>query len=250
MGFRWPAGLDISNVPLRKVVTRACAHTNGTSRTHKHPDHEVTFIPGDSPNELLFIRFAEVDPNVIAIAAQPTRVVGRDASGTFSHIPDFALVVRGEGEIVEVKSDKSYAQTETRERLTAAAEYVDSTGWTYFVALRSDLFEHPLVDRVQDLWRECRRPYSALQRLAVRDLLHKNPMCIADVRRRLEPRLGSKTPSFEVVLSLAARGEVFIDLSAPIGEHSTIRYPDEQAMPPILLPRRRPGSDPYPTEAA
>jgi hypothetical protein len=194
-------------------------------------------------NELLFLRFAEIDPNVKAIAAQPTRVVAQSCGRAFSHIPDFALIVAGEGEIFEVKSDEAYAKAEVRERLSAAAEFVDSTGWTYFVALRTDLREHPFRGQVEDLWRQYRRPYSQLQKLAVQETLRKQELRIADVRSLVESRMGSDAPTFEVVVSLAANAEIFIDLSTPVSDGSLIRYPDHQAMPPVLLPRRRPARD-------
>ncbi|HEY0149160.1 MAG TPA: TnsA endonuclease N-terminal domain-containing protein [Allosphingosinicella sp.] len=248
--FAWPTGIEISNRPLRKVVRRSCAHTNGTSRTYKHPEHELTFIQGDSIHELLFLAFAEIDPNVTAIAAQPTQIVAHLNGKPFSHIPDFAVVVAGAGEIVEVKPDRAYADLTLRRRLAAAAEFVDSTGWTYRVALAGDLHQHPLREQVDDLWRRHRRTYTDLQKMAVHEAVGFGEKPVADVQRQTAGRLGASAPSLEHILSMAANAQIFIDLSRPIGEHSLVRYPDRQAMPPILLPRRRPIQDLPAQEAA
>ena len=64
---------------------------------------------------------------------------------------------------------------------------------------------------------------------------------IADIVAELAG--SNAAPSVEQVLSLAANGRIFIDLTHPVDRGSLVRRADLKAMPDPLLPRRHPGED-------
>lgn len=244
MAAAWPPGLEISGTPLRRVISRSSAISNGTFRTNKHPAGVCTYAAGESDNELLFLMFAEMDPNVTHVAAQPTALFGEADGKRFSHIPDFAvLLVGGKGEIQEVKSDRAYKKSTVRRRLLEAARHAEANGWQYHVATASDLRTDPRRENIADLWRRHRRIYTAAQQMAVASLLMKRDMIAADLVRALERRMGTAAPTLQQLLSLAANGAIFINLEGPVGEESLLRFPDPKALPPRLLPTRRPADD-------
>ncbi|MCU6455433.1 hypothetical protein LPN01_15230 [Sphingomonas sp. A2-49] len=237
----WPDGPEISHVPLRKVISRASHISNGRFRSYKHPTSDVAMIDAESDGELLFLRFAEMDPNVEAIVSQPTRLVPHVEGVAFDHVPDFALIADGRAQIHEVKSGRWYDDPMVRSRLVAAAEYVEGwPDWDYLVAPSSSLYDHPKLAAVTDLWRRHRRIWTKLQRRAILDHLVRRDAIIADVAAALAIPMGDHAPSERHILSLAAGGQIFINLDHPVGPTSMIRFPDQQALPPTLLPSIRP----------
>lgn len=246
MVFPWAPGLDISMTPLRKVVGRSSAVNNGWHRTTKHPSG---YLGAESRPELaLFLVLAEIDPNVSLIAAQPTAIgFGLDGKAC-RHFPDFAVIEAGISRIYEVKTERKYADAAIRRRLRAAARSVEARGWFYDVALDTDMRAEPRFRHAESLWRRHRRIYDKLQQFAVEEALGAGERRIADVVADLA-NMGERAPSVEQVLSLAANGKIFVDLTAPIGRDSLIRRADHSALPEPLLPKRRP-SDDLPWEAA
>lgn len=233
----WPVGPEISHQPLRNVVRRSSAISNGRFRTYKHPTSSTIMTDGESDNELLFLRFAEMDPTVTVVVAQATRLMPHVAGVGFEHVPDFAIIRLGAAELVEVKSDRAIEDPAIRRRLTASAQYVAAwPDWSYLVTTGSMLREHPLLEAVTDLWRCHRRTWTDLQRRAVLDLLGRRDMSIADVVAELATSMSNEAPTIKQVLSLAAGGEVFIQLEGEIGEASTVRFPDPHALPPTITP--------------
>ncbi|HEV2567078.1 TnsA endonuclease N-terminal domain-containing protein [Sphingomonas sp.] len=240
MMFRWWPGLDISMTPLRKVVSRSSSVNNGWHRTTKHP---AGFIGAESRPELaLFLVLAEMDPNVTAIAAQPTKVDFELDGKSCRHFPDFAVIEAEASRIYEVKTARKYADEAIRRRLSAAARSIEARGWSYDVALDTDMRNDPRFRHVEALWRRHRPIYDKLQQFAVEQAVGTGERRVADVVADLT-QLGDKAPRTEHVLSLAANGKVFIDLTAPIGPASLIRRADRSALPEPLLPKRRPADD-------
>ena len=243
----WPPGLEISLEPLRAVISRSSAISNGTFRTNKHPSGVCTYSAAESDNELLFLMYAEMDPNVTHVATQPTRLFGHVDGKAFTHIPDFAvLFVDRQAELQEVKSDRAYAKSSVRRRLASAARHAEANGWQYYVATSSDLRNDPRRENVDDLWRRHRRIYTTAHKLAVESLLMSRDMIAADVLSILGSRMGVNAPNLQQLLSLAANGAIFINLEWPVGEESILRFPDPKALPPRLLPTRRPADDALP----
>lgn len=239
MKVTWAPGIPISAVPLRKVVRRSSAITNGWHRTSKNP---MGFCAGESRGELDFMMFAEMDPNVTAVMPQPCVIPFSDGARLRRHFPDFAVMERSESIIFEAKSRRQYLKPDLQRRLRAAARSVEARNWPYFVALREDILEDPRYPNVLDVWRRFRPSFTPIQRMAVEEAIGIGERRIADVVAGLS-HMGDAAPALKDVLSLAANGHVFIDVTNPIGDASLVRVADRRALPDRLLPRRRPADD-------
>lgn len=243
----WPEGLDISMTPLRRVIRRSSVICNGWHRTLKHP---LGYLPGESEIELILLMFAEMDPCVTKIAAQPTTIRTADSSGRpFSHIPDYAMIVRGEGVIFEAKPDDKAGRPATIDRLRCAADHANWRGYDYRLALRSEMLCDPRRPSVEAIWRYHRPDFTEALRLAVANSLRRGRMRIVDVLRTLEDVAGLPSVTFEQILSVIANGHAFFDYDTPIGPDAVIRFPDRHALPDEIVPTRRP-SDPIGLETA
>ena len=246
MAVSWAPGLTVSPEPLRKVVRRSSPVNNGWHRTNKNP---AGFCGGESKGELEFMMFAEIDPNVTAIAPQPCDIPFSHDAKLCRHIPDFAILERDQSLIFEVKSRRQYGKADLQRRLRSAARSIEARGWPYFVVVKEEILAHRLYANVAALWRWLRPSYTGLQQLAVTEMLSRGCVRIADVTSALQTRMGSGAPSTENILSMGANGLIFVDLDDPIGAGTRIRFADRSALPDPLLPRRRPADD-YPWESA
>ena len=244
MMIEWAPGFTISDTPIRKVIGRSASVTNGWHRTNKHP---IGFCPGESPGELAFLMLAEMDPGITVIRAQPTRVAFLHEDRLAHHIPDFAVLERGESILYEAKSRRQYDRPEVRLRLVSAAAAVEAKSWPYYVVLQQDILEDPRYENIHAVWRRFRPNFVDVQRLAVQSTLFKGERRISDVLADLCANGCDLT--LETVLSLAANGCIFIDFDNPIGVGSLIRYADPTALSAPLLPRRRPADDLHETAA-
>lgn len=235
----WAPGIDISMTPLRKVVGRSSQINNGWHRTNKHPSG---YLPAESRPELaLFLVLAEMDPNVTLIVAQACEISFGHDGRPCRHFPDYGVLEAGESVLYEVKTARKYRYPEVRRRLASAGVSIEARGWPYFVALDDDMRDAPHFRHAETLWRRHRPIFTELQRLAVERTLGTAELTIADVVADLAA--DDNAPSVEQVLSLAANGRIFIDLTRPVGRGSVIRRADPQGMPEPLLPRRRPAED-------
>lgn len=243
---RWAPGIDISMVPLRKVIGRSSQINNGWHRTNMHPSG---YLAAESRPELaLFLVLAEMDPNVRAVTAQPTKIPFGHDGKPCHHFPDFAVIEAGESVLYEVKTRKKYADPRIMSVLASASRAIQVCGWPYFVALDTDMRDAPHFRHAESLWRRHRPIFTDLQRLAVERVLRTRERTVADVVADLAGT--DAAPSVEQVLSLAANGRVFIDLTQPIGRGSIVRRADPASMPEPLLPRRCPVEDLDQEEAA
>ncbi len=237
----WAPGISISSVPLRKVVRRSSAITNGWERTTKNP---IGYCAGESRGELYFTMLANIDPNVTAIMPQPCTEPFLDETGRLRRMtPDFAVIERGDSILFEVKSERQYRKAGMVERLAAFGAAIEARGWPFHVTLKEDILSDPRHPNVLDVWRRLRPSFTHLQKLAVENAVGTCERLIADVLRDLAASMGGEAPKLENIVSLAANGLIFIDMEAPIGEESVIRAADQAALPAPLLPRRRPADD-------
>jgi len=235
----WKGGIDISMQPLRKVVGRSSQINNGWHRTNKHPSG---YLPAEPrPQRALFLVLAEMDPNVTLIAAQPCEIGFGHEGRACRHFPDYALREAGESVLHEVKTARKYADPTARRRLASASISIEARGWSYFVSLDEEMRDAPHFRHAECLWRRHRPIFTRLQHLAVERVLGTGERTIADVVADLAG--DDNAPTVQQVLSLAANGRIFIDLTQPIGRGSLIRHADTQEMPDPLLPRRRPIED-------
>ena len=82
--------LEVSEVPVRRVITRGSVRHNGRYASRKMG----RTIPWESSNELAFLMLAELDADVTRVYAQPFEIRWSGVRGPRRHIPDFA-VLRG-----------------------------------------------------------------------------------------------------------------------------------------------------------
>lgn len=236
----WASGIIISDVPVRKVVGRSSPITNGWARSNKVPQG---FCAGESKGELEFVMFAEMDPNITAIRPQPCEVPFTHDDKACIHIPDFAVVERGESHLLEVKSLRQWEKIDLKRRLRSAGRSIEARGWNYHVVIKEDMLSDRRLPQIQAVWRWFRPTYNVIQRLAVEAQVEAGPRLIADVITQLDGTMGENALKFEDILSMAANGAIFIDLDNPIGPETIIRFADEMALPPPLIPRRRPADE-------
>ncbi len=236
----WAPGINISMVPLRKVVGRSSQVNNGWHRTNKHPDG---YLPGESRPELaLFLVLAEMDPNVTLVTAQPCEIPFSHDGKACAHFPDYAVLETGDSVLYEVKTARKYAETQITRRLAAACRSVEARGdWSYFVALDDEMRRDRRFKSAEELWRRHRPIFTKRQRLAVERAVGKGERPIADIVTDLAGM--DDAPTVHTVLSLAANARLFIGLDEPIGRGSIVRRADSKALPEPLLPRRSPIED-------
>jgi hypothetical protein len=209
---KWTPGIEISMEPLRQVIGRSSQINNGWHRTNKHPKG---YLPGESRPELaLFLVLAEMDPNITVVAAQPAEIPFSHDGKACRHFPDYAVIEAGESVLYEVKTARKYAEREVVRRLSGACRSVEARGWSYFVAIDTEM----------------------------KRAVGSGEKPIADIVSALSG-MGDEAPTLHTVLSLAANARLFIDLTRPIGRESLVRRADPEAMPEPLLPRRRPIED-------
>lgn len=247
MTVNWKPGITISSTPLRKVVGRSSPITNGWGRTNKNP---IGYCGGESPGELEFLMYAEMDPNVTVIMPQACIVPYSHEGKLRRHCPDFAIIERCESLIFEIKSRRQFDKPDVHSKLRSAARSIESVGWPYFVTLKEDILTDRRYPNVFDLWRWFRPTFDDIQRMAIEESVSKGERVVADVVRELDASMGNRAPSVERILSLAANGGIFIDLDSPVGAGSVIRAADPASLPEPLIPRRRLAHEPAPQVAA
>lgn len=234
----WPEGIEISLTPLRRVIRRSSVICNGWHRTSKHP---LGYLPGESQNELLVLMFAEMDPGVSAIAAQPTRITASTRSGSlFSHIPDYAIVLDGAGVLVEAKPDDKAARPDIIDRLRRSAELAREGGYDYRLALGREMQADRRLPGIEAIWRYFRPGLDEMLRLRAASVLRKGRMPISDLLAKVRDTPGLGATTLEDLLSLVASGHVFFDHDMPVDAGALVRFPDRRALPDTLLPSRRP----------
>jgi hypothetical protein len=236
----WPQGPRISNLPIRRMRRRSKINSDGCHRSRKHPLSDLAMIDADSDAELDFLMFAEVDPCVTFIVAQPTRLTFAHDGRIVSHLPDFAILRGARAEIVEVKGARAVTQSKVSALLEAAHTHVENwSEWSYVATSTTMLLADPCRPAVEALWRHLRRNFDDRQLRAVLDTLSRAPRPIADVVCALAPY--PNAPSQDQILSMAATNSIWIDFCTPIGPQSLVRHPDPQALPDSILPCCAPG---------
>jgi len=243
----WPEGLPISLKPLRRVIGRSSVICNGWHRTTKHP---MGYLPGESEIELIVLMFAEMDPNVTKIAAQPVKIITDDQNGNiFGHFPDYAMIIADAGVIVEAKPDKQAAKPKIISRLRSAAAHAEWCGYDYRLALRNEMVSDPRYGSIEAVWRYSSEEISSLLIRAVSSILRHNPSTIGDLISSISKISGLHDTTYEQVLAIIANGHAFFDYDCEIGLDAKVRFPDRRALPSSLIPNRRP-SDPVGEEWA
>lgn len=238
----WPSGLTISSIPLRKVILRSSVRANGRLFSRKGGAQKVW---ESTPEGLFHIR-AELDHRVTLFHAQPIKLrLIMDGKRT-NRWPDYAVIIDGQAEIHEVKPDDKWSKPKIRAEQIAIAGFVERhPGYTYRLALESDLRAEPLCSSMATVWRQLMTPYSHLLALQTHRALEKAgaPMIARDLveaarRRPFQPQLDD-TSSWERVLSMIADAHLMFDVSNPLTPDSLVWDRSTGEPMPRLLPERR-----------
>ena len=235
----WPDGSQISDEPLVQEVRRGNVHPTG----HVLSAKMGCKLQYRSPNERAFLILAEVDPNVVRIAARPTYSSALIDGSIDGHYPDYAILVAGKAEVHEVKSDDQYGHRDLVRRLAFHCREIEARGCVYSVALRSELFAEPRFGRAARLWPFSTSRIAPGQDAAVKMIVQRGPIVVADLMAELGRRMGDAAPPRRAVLGMAARGTIVTDLAEPVGVETIVRPYDPLAMPARLIEVRRPIDD-------
>lgn len=236
---QWPDGTQISDEPLTQEVRRGNTHPTGHVLSAKMGGK----LQYRSPNERAFLILAEVDSNVVRIAARPTYSSAMIDGSVNGHYPDYAILVAGKAEVHEVKSDDQYAHQDLVRRLAFHCREIEARGCVYSVALRSALLAEPRFGRASRLWPFSTSRITSEQAAAVRMIVQHRPIVVADLMAELRRRMGDAAPPRRAVLGMAACGEIVTDLTEPVGVETIVRPFDPLAMPDRLIAVRRPIDD-------
>jgi hypothetical protein len=145
--------LDISPVPLRRVVTRSSSRIKDKFCSRKMG----CMIPAESSNEYACLVRAELDPTVTHVFAQALDIHWRDNLGWHRHWPDVVTVRHGRVEAREVKPDLD-AETEcVRAPAALASRYCAERGAVYHLDLESSLKAQPTCANALEVLYRTRR---------------------------------------------------------------------------------------------
>lgn len=239
----WPPGPEISNLPLRRMGGRSKVNSDGCQRSYKHPLATVSMIDGDSDGELDLLSFAEVDPTVSFIVAQPTRLVFTDGPRIVTHVPDYAIIRNGRAELYEAKGSRALDDPAVEARLARAADHVENwPDWSYLLVGRDALLNSPLRGAVDSVWRHHRRSWRDAQLRCALDALGPGSMRAADLVIALADV--DEPPTLGNVLSMVAGCRLHADMASGVGPELRVRRPDLATMPESIIPCRRPETPP------
>lgn len=220
-GVVWPAGIAISDEPVRRVHTRARRRNTSLVLSSLPLGMRVS----ESSSETRFLKVAQLDPGVTCIRAQPVWLRVLENGRIRRRAPDAAVMHRGRAEIHEIKQDAECWKPDVRSELRAVRDEVERhPGWSYSVSLESALLAEPLCRNTDLLWREL-RPEEEIDRdlrLRTLALLNKAPMIASDVVEATRRGDGFASGSWQMLLSMIALGIVDFDVSERLTPESVV----------------------------
>lgn len=239
MSSSWPAGITISDTPVRRVHTRARRRSTQLVLSRKPLDMLVS----ESSHEELFHVIAELDTTVSMVRAQPCTLrvpmFGRISRQT----PDVAVLAGGRAEIHEIKEAVEFAKPQIRAELLEVRDEIERRGrWHYSVTLDTDLRAQPMLDNVRQLWRCLGDEYEHRLEVLTRELLDEAPLPILQVIRtvRADRELSHLDASWEAMLSMICDGVIDYDVTQPLTLDSLVWTRFSGPPRGRILPFRRP----------
>lgn len=209
----WPAGIAISQEPVRRVHTRARRRNTSLILSTLPLGMRVS----ESQIETRFLKVAQLEPRVQFVRAQPTWLRVSEEGRCRRRAPDFAVMIDGQAELHETKQDKECLGAAVQSELLAIdAEVRRHPGWRYCVTLESTLEREPLRSNTDILWRQL-VPSSELDldlRLRTLAILDDGAITGAELIERTSRGSGrSSAPgSWQDLLAMVAGGVVDFDV--------------------------------------
>ena len=221
--------LDVSDVPLRRVIRRGSTTHNGRFASRKMG----RTIPWESSNELAFLTLAELDADIVSIRAQPIEFRWQGGSGPRRHIPDFAVVRGTRLEIHEVKPRAAALKPEVREAAAWAERHCRNRGATYGMALAETLKAEPAFANAKAILRRLHdRLDETLALGTVEHLRRREVMPIGELTDWLSRWGGTAI----TILTLAAHNRVALDLDSPFHRDGSVWSTQSFPRHPRALP--------------
>jgi hypothetical protein len=216
--------LEISPIPLRRVVTRSSPRSNGWFASRKMR----RAIPWSSSIEFAFLVLAELDPSISAIYAQAVRLEVEAVPGRRSYVPDFVVLRSGTVEVFEVKPN-IYVESPANIHLLQAAELtLRRRGARFGVALATDLRSEPRYARARDIlrWLHHPLPPGLAQRVAATAAV-LNPCSVSAL---LEVHAGDDL-TLQDVLALVATNHLQVELTEPVTLATNVTTGSREILP-------------------
>lgn len=227
--IRFPnCDLEISPVPLRRVVTRSSQRIKDKFCSRKMG----RMIPAESSNEYACLVRAELDPTVTHVFVQALEFRWRDNLGWHRHWPDVVTVRRGRVEVREVKPDLDAETDRVRATAAFASHYCAERGAVYRLDLESSLKAQPTyANALEVLYRLHDEVDPALERAMIARVQDCGPTMIGE----LVGMLTLRGCTLARALTLVARNRLHLDYRRPI-DNSAILHADPAAVcaPPLL----------------
>lgn len=219
----WPSGIAISDVPVRRVHTRA-RHRN-TSLIYS--TLTLGMRVSESASETRFLKVAQLDPGVECIRAQPTWLRVLEDGRMRRRAPDFAVIYSGRAELHEVKQDRECWKPDVRSELLSIRDEVERhPGWRYSVALESALVAEPLRSNTDLLWRALRPENELDEELTLRtgEILDEGPVRAHELIENTSSFGGrpNASASWENLLAMIAAKMLQFDVIKPLTLDSLI----------------------------
>ncbi|MDP3273092.1 hypothetical protein [Limnobacter sp.] len=132
---------------MRRVVRRR--HSGFVNLFHSRRFGQ---LETESLLEFDFLSVSECDSGIQAIISQPVVLEWRDRSGRLhSHIPDYGVLVDGEGVIAEIKTDRDSRLTNMIDRTSSLKSALPAHGFKYEMYTESRIYQEPRYTRAQTL---------------------------------------------------------------------------------------------------
>ncbi len=228
--------LEVSTVPLRRVVTRSSVSGNGRFHSRKMDSN----IVWESPIELAFLLRAELDPTVTAIYAQALEVTWDDGQRSRLHYPDF-VICRGGAEVHEAKADKQAASEKVVSRTAAVRRHLMEHGAEYGLAIGSALRAEPTFSNAATVARRLlERVSEDLARGVVAMVQDHEPIRLGDV----VSGLAAAGCTEATVLTLVAHNRIHVDYRRPVDDDALLWANGIPTHHELLLPKPASGGRP------
>lgn len=236
MSAHWPPGLEISDKPLRRVVTRGARRTTKRVLSTKPLGTRVA----ESAHEEQFLKIAQLDPRVTLVRAQPCPVHVMIEGRRSRRVPDFAVIVDGAAEIHEVKEVAQIAEPGILPALHKVRKEVERhPGWSYSLTTDMALWAEPLATNVTTLWRRFAEEYQPELKIRTLSVVGDRAMTAKDVVDRTagtDDMPDTARSSWERLLSMIADGVLDFDPDHVLTVDSLIWAPRLERPRPRMLP--------------
>ncbi|MUL67060.1 transposase [Mycobacterium sp. CBMA 234] len=174
----------------------------------------------ESRLELSRLIFADFDPTVRHIIAQPFLLRTTVGGKSYKHIPDYLLITTAGPAVVDVKPARRLADPKVAFTFEWTRELVEARGWRYEVATEPDSVELANVRFLAGYRREWLFPPSLLEQIRDKVL---DTATLAEAFRCSPDRPLHLVKA--AVLHLLWRREALIDMTQPMNGRTELRRP-------------------------